>query len=552
MKTDAEIGRLTRLKPIGEVAGVLGVPDAHLVPYGRYAAKIDASFFEEIKDRTDAKLIVVTAMSPTPEGEGKTTLTIGLAQSLRLLGKKTVAAIRQPSLGPFFGAKGGATGGGFSQVHPADDISLHFTGDDHAVAASHNLISSLIDNHIYHGKSPRLDLSRVMWGRAFALNDRALRDVRVGLGRADTERPDRFQISASSEVMSALCLATSLEDLRGRIGRMLIAFDASGDGAAFTAEDLKAAGAATALLRYAIHPNIVQSTEGVPVFVHGGPFGNVSIGCSSLMATRMAMRLGDYVVTEAGFATDLGAEKFFDLKCRAGGIRPSAAVIVVTLRSLRYHGGATDYHLPDMEAAIRGIDNLDKHIENMAEFKVPALVVINRYADDPDVEIDAVKKSIEGRGAIVSVATVREDGGRGGLEAAESLIRLCETENSFRFLYDSDASFETKVRTIVQKIYGADDVIFTESAAGDIASLESAGLGGLSVCMAKTHRSLSDDPKLTGRPRNFKITVNAVRASVGAGFLVAYCGSILLMPGLSSSPRAEHIDVGRDGHITGL
>lgn len=550
MKTDAEIGRRTRLKPIGEVAGGLGVPEAHLAPYGRYAAKIDASFFEEIKDRPDAKLIVVTAMSPTPEGEGKTTLTIGLSQSLRLLGKKTVAAIRQPSLGPFFGAKGGATGGGLSQVHPADDISLHFTGDDHAVATAHNLISSLIDNHIYHGKSPRLDLSRVMWGRAFALNDRALRDVRVGLGRADTDRPDRFQISASSEVMSTLCLATSLEDLRGRIGRMLVAFDAS--GAAFTSEDLKAAGAATALLRHAIDPNLVQSTEGVPVFVHGGPFGNVSIGCSSLMATRMAMKLGDYVVTEAGFATDLGAEKFFDLKCRAGGIRPSAAVIVVTLRSLRYHGGAKDYHLPDMEAANRGIDNLDKHIENMAEFKVPALVVINRYADDPDGEIATVKKSIEGRGALVSVANVREEGGGGGLEAAEFLVRLCETENSFRFLYDSDASFETKVTTIAKKIYGADGVVFTETAAGDIASIESAGLGGLPVCMAKTHRSLSDDPKLTGRPRGFNITVNAVRASVGAGFLVAYCGSILLMPGLSANPRAEHIDVGKDGHITGL
>ena len=550
METDAEIARRIRLKPIGEIAGALGVPEAHLIPYGRYAAKIDASFLAEIKGRPDGRLIVVTAMSPTPEGEGKTTLTIGLAQSLRLLGKKTVAAIRQPSLGPFFGTKGGATGGGFSQVHPADDIALHFTGDDHAVATGHNLISSLIDNHIYHAKLPGLDQGRIAWGRASALNDRALRDVRVGLGREDTERPDRFQISASSEVMSALCLAISLEDLRGRIGRMLLAF--TRDGTAFTAEDLKAAGSATALLRYAIHPNIVQSTEGVPVFVHGGPFGNVSIGCSSLMATKLAMKLGDYVVTEAGFATDLGAEKFFDLKCRAGGIRPSAAVIVATLRSLRYHGGAKDYHLPDMEAAIRGLDNLDKHVENMAEFKVGALVVINRYADDPAGELEAVKKSIEGRGVAVCVATVRQDGGAGGLEAARSLIKLCEAENSFRFLYERDATFESKVMTIAQRIYGADGVVFTDRARRDLASLESAGLGGLPVCMAKTHRSLSDDPKLTGRPRKFNITVNAIGAAAGAGFLVAYCGSILLMPGLSANPRASHIDVDINGHITGV
>ncbi len=550
MKTDAEIARGIRLKPIGEIVEPLGVPEAHIIPYGRYAAKIDASFSEEIKGRPDGRLIVVTAMSPTPEGEGKTTLTIGLAQSLRLLGKKTVAAIRQPSLGPFFGAKGGATGGGFSQVHPADDIALHFTGDDHAVATGHNLISSLIDNHIYHAKLPGLDLSRLAWGRASALNDRALRDVKVGLGRADTERLDRFQISASSEVMSALCLASSLEDLRRRIGRMLLAF--TNDGTAFTAEDLKAAGSATALLRYAIHPNIVQSTEGVPVFVHGGPFGNVSIGCSSLMATRMAMKLGDYVVTEAGFATDLGAEKFFDLKCRAGGIKPSAAVIVATLRSLRYHGGAKDYHLPDMEAAIRGLDNLDKHIENMAEFKVPALVVINRYADDLAGEIDAIKKHIEGRGVAVCVATVRERGGAGGLEAAQSLIRLCEAENSFRFLYERDVPFESKVMTIARRIYGADGVVFTERARRDLASLESAGLGNLPVCMAKTHRSLSDDPKLTGRPRGFNITVNAIGAAVGPGFLVAYCGSILLMPGLSADPRASHIDVDINGYITGV
>lgn len=550
MKTDAEIGRKTSLKPIGEVAGVLGVPEGRLIPYGRYAAKIDAAFFEEIKGRADGRLIVVTSMSPTPEGEGKTTLTIGLAQSLRLLGKKTVAAIRQPSLGPFFGAKGGATGGGFSQVHPADDIALHFTGDDHAVASSHNLISSLIDNHIYHAKQPLLDLARIKWGRAFALNDRALRDVRIGLGRADTERPERFQISASSEVMSALCLATSLEDLRGRLGRMLLAFDR--DGGAFTAEDLKAAGSAAALLRHAIHPNIVQSTEGVPVFVHGGPFGNVSIGCSSLMATSMAMKLGDYVVTEAGFATDLGAEKFFDLKCRAGGIKPDVAVIVVTLRSLRYHGGALDYHIHDTQASIRGLDNLDKHIENIAEFRVPALVVINRYADDPDEELDAVKKAIEGRGVAVSAVTVREDGGQGGLEAAQILVRLCEAENSFRFLYESGDPFETKVRTIAMRIYGADGVVFTDRAGEDLEALEGAGLGGLPVCMAKTHRSLSDDPALPGRPRGFNITVNRVSAAAGAGFLVAFCGSILLMPGLSANPRAGRIDVDKEGDITGV
>lgn len=540
-----------KLKPVTEVAASLGITEDRLIPYGRHIAKVARAGGGE-GPRGRGSLVLVTSMTPTPEGTGKTTLAIGLAQSLRLLGRRAAACLRQPSLGPLLGIKGGATGSGLAAVHPEGDISLHFTGDDDAVTTAHNLVSSVIDNHIHHGNPLGIDPGAVFWKRASRVNDRALRRVRVGI-RTGAERDDGFIISAASELMSVLCVARSMDDLSERLTRIIVARDH--EGAAVTLDELGITGVVAALLSRALLPNLVQSTEGVPVFIHGGPFGNISLGCNTLAATTLALDSADIVLTEAGFATDLGAEKFFDIVCRTGGLKPGAAVVVATLRALRLHGGSADLDRTDGDAAIRGIANLTKHVENIERFGVPAVVVINRFADDPAGELSAVMDSLKERGVTVKVADVRDRGGAGGVEAAEAIVEACEAsggESSFAPLYPLDMPIREKAELIAREIYGAACVRYTDEAAGEVERLESSGLGNLAVCVAKTHMSLSDDPKLVGRPEGFEITARKVYPVAGAGFVVVQCGPVLLMPGLPEHPRAEAIGVDRDGNVTGL
>lgn len=538
------------LRPIEELAEDSGIPREYLIPYGRHATKVSTALIGEFSGKKDGHLVLVTSMSPTPAGEGKTTLAIGLAQSLKLLGKSTAACLRQPSLGPLFGVKGGATGSGASMVHPAEDISMHFTGDDHAVTTAHNLISSVLDNRVYHGNPFGIDKKSILWRRASSINDRALRRVRVGIKTGAAEREEGFIISAASELMSILCLSTSIGELKERVGRVLLARTVNKE--AVTPGDLKITGAVAALLKNALNPNLAQSTEGVPIFVHGGPFGNISLGCNSLVATKLALKLADYVLTEAGFATDLGAEKFFDIKCRVGNLKPSAAVVVATLASLRLHGGAGDYMKPDMDAAIRGLGNLKKHVENVRRFGVPAIVALNRFAGDPEEDLREVIETLANDGVQAHLVDVREMGGRGGTEAAGAIIELCRKESVFRPLYPLDITLEEKLTAIAGEIYGAGGVELTEEAKRDLKGLEEAGYGRLPLCVAKTHMSLSDDPELRGRPSGFNITVRRAYVSAGAGFVVAQCGKVLMMPGFPPNPRAEEIDVDENGEIKGL
>lgn len=539
MNSDIGIARAIELLPIQEIARRLHIPPKYIIPYGPYIAKVHSDYLQDLQGRKDGRLVLVTSMSPTPQGEGKTTLTIGLAQALNLLGRRAIACIRQPSLGPFFGVKGGATGGGYSQVLPMEDITLHFTGDDHAVTTSHNLISSIIDNHLYHGNKLGIDPNRILWRRVSNINDRALRMVRVGLVKGGVERLEEFHISSASEIMSILCLSQNLQDLKRRVEGMIVAFDDRGN--AVTPGDLNIHGAVAALLKDALHPNLVQSLEGTPVFVHGGPFGNVSLGCSSLMATRLALKLSEYVLTEAGFATDLGAEKFFDIKCRVDGLRPSAVVIVATLRALHLHGGINDGE--------GGMENLLKHIENIQGFDLPVVVAINHFPNDTDKEIREVIRTLGGKGVLAFMANVREEGGKGGMDLAEGLVELCKRENGFHYLYPLEMPVEEKITTIARSIYGADGVVFTEGAKRDIKDIEALRLSNLPVCIAKTPKSLSDNPTLLGRPKGFNITIHRVLPASGAGFLVAHCSSILLMPGLPEHPMAERIDVDKDGRV---
>ncbi|MEK6599437.1 MAG: formate--tetrahydrofolate ligase [Deltaproteobacteria bacterium] len=530
MKTDIEIALSVKLKHVEDIAGKLHIPSRHIISYGRYIAKINSALLKDPARKKDGKLILVTSMSPTPAGEGKTTITIGLAQSLRLLNKKVIACIRQPSLGPFFGAKGGATGSGQSQVLPVEDITMHFTGDDHAVVSAHNLIASIIDNHLYHGNKLRINPDRILWKRVSDINDRALRKVKIGF-EGKIERIDEFHISAASEIMSILCLSQNLMDLKQRVENILVAFD--NNSRPLFVKDLKIQGAVTALLKNAIHPNIVQSVEGAPVFVHGGPFGNVSLGCSSLIATKTALRLADYVITEAGFATELGAEKFFDIKCRVGDMHPSLAVIVATLNALRLHG----------------FKNLERHIENIQKFSIPLLVAINRYEKDTDEELSEIINLLKNKDIPAFVADVRNKGGKGGIDIAEKIIELCRQKNKFHYLYPLDMPVEEKIITIAKEMYGADKAVFSKEAADDIKVLEDIGYKNLPVCIAKTPHSLSDNPSLIGRPNNFDITVQRVMPAVGAGFLVALCGKILLMPGFPEHPIAERIEVDDEGNL---
>ncbi len=550
-------GRSPAPRPIPEVARDLGLSEEELLLYGPYKAKVHLSAYRRREKEPDGKLILVTAITPTKFGEGKTTTTIGLGQALGLMKKRGVIAIREPSLGPVFGIKGGATGGGRARVIPSDEINLHFTGDFAAVEKANNLLAALIDNHLHHGNALGLDPREVQFKRCMDMNERALRQIVIGLGgrTGGVPREEVFQITAASEVMAIFALARDLRDLKERFGRILVGF--TRDGRPVLAQELKAPGPMAALMRDAIHPNLVQTLEGTPAFVHAGPFGNIATGTSSVIATRLALKLADYVITEAGFASDLGAEKFFDIKCRVGGLEPSAAVLVATVRALKLHGGAPpvleELQKEDVGAVERGLPNLEKHIENVRTFGLPLVVAINRFSTDTDAEIDAIRRFCESQGVEVAVSEVYERGGEGGLDLAEKALALADSGKArFRFLYEADEPLVQKIERIATRIYGADGVKYTATAKRKLDRLERLGYGGSLVCMAKTQDSLSDDPQLRGRPRGFTVTVRDVYISAGAGFVVPLAGQILTMPGLPKQPAAEGIDVDDEGNITGI
>ena len=554
-KTDAEIAQTTRMRPIGEIAAKLGLPEGKYEPYGRYKAKINPANIFALPPKA-GRLILVTAINPTPAGEGKTTVTIGLADALARLGKNTVIAMREPSLGPVFGIKGGAAGGGYAQVLPMEDINLHFTGDFHAIGAANNLLAALLDNHIYQGNELNIDPKRVLWRRAVDMNDRQLRNIIGGMGKPTDGviRPDGFDITVASEVMAVFCLARDLMDLKTRLGNMLVAY--SKTGAPVYARDLNAHGAMTALLKDAIKPNLVQTIEGTPAFVHGGPFANIAHGCNSVIATRAAQHLSDYTVTEAGFGADLGAEKFCNIKCRLAGLQPDAAVVVATVRALKYNGGAAraDLGQENLEALRHGLPNLLKHISNLKNvFGLPVVVALNRFISDTDAELALIQTACAEYGVKVALTEVWEKGGAGGETLAREVLDAIEHQpNTFRFAYADESGVRDKIRAIAQKVYGAADVAFSAEAEAEIANLEKIGLDKLPVCMAKTQYSLSDDAKLLGCPEGFTITVRGITVSAGAGFIVALCGNMMKMPGLPKVPAAEKIDVDENGTIHGL
>ena len=555
MLTDVQIAQSAKMEPIKEIAAKVGLSEDDLELYGKYKAKISLETIERLKDKKDGKLVLVTAINPTPAGEGKTTTMIGLAQSLNKIGKKTVVAMREPSLGPCFGVKGGAAGGGYAQVVPMEDINLHFTGDIHAITTANNLISAMLDNSLQQGNPLNIDPRNIVWKRCVDLNDRALRHIVVGLGGKvnGVPREDGFDISVASEVMGVLCLATSLDDLKKRIARMIVAY--SYDGKAITVDDLKATGAVTLLLKDAIKPNMVQTLEHNPVLVHGGPFANIAHGCNSVMATKLALKLGDIAVTEAGFGADLGAEKFLDIKCRQAGLKPDAVVIVATVRALKMHGGMDKKELSNenLEALRKGVENLEKHIENIHSFGLPSVVAINAFPTDTRAELNLLKEICEAKGARVALSEVWAKGADGGIELANKVVEVLETEKAdFKSIYDLDLSIEDKIRTIATKIYGADDVIFTKKVVNKIKKFNEQGLDKLPVCIAKTQYSLSDDMTLLGRPRGFKVEINDLIPNTGSGFLVAIAGDIMRMPGLPKVPAANNMDILDNGEIVGL
>ncbi len=555
MKTDIEIAQSVKMQPITQIAKVAGINDKYLEQYGKYKAKIDLSIMNET-DKPNGKLILVTAITPTPAGEGKTTTTIGLADGLSKIGKNVVMALREPSLGPVFGIKGGAAGGGYAQVVPMEDINLHFTGDFHAIGAANNLLAAMLDNHIQQGNALGIDPRRITWKRCVDMNDRQLRFVVDGLGGKvnGTPREDGFDITVASEVMAVLCLSSGISDLKARLSRIIVAY--TYDGKPVTAGDLKAAGAMAALLKDALKPNLVQSLEGTPALVHGGPFANIAHGCNSVTATKLALKLGDYAVTEAGFGADLGAEKFLDIKCRAAGLTPSAVVIVATVRALKMHGGLdkTELANENLTALEKGIPNLLRHVSNIKNvYKLPSVVAVNRFPTDTDAEIDLIIEKCKQLGVNVVLSTVWADGGEGGKELALEVVRLCEQEKGdFTFSYESDMPLEEKINAVVTKIYGGDGVIITPAAKKQIEELTALGFGNLPICVAKTQYSFSDDPKKLGAPTGFEVTVRNVRVSAGAGFVVVLTGDIMTMPGLPRVPAAEKIDVSDNGVITGL
>jgi len=555
-KSDIEIAQEATPEVINKIADKLSIDQKYVENYGKYKAKIDYNLLNEMKDQPDAKLILVTAINPTPAGEGKTTTTVGLGDALMHIGKKAVIALREPSLGPVFGVKGGAAGGGYAQVIPMEDINLHFTGDLHAVGVANNLIAAMLDNHVYQGNELDIDVRRVTWKRCVDMNDRQLRFITDGLGgKANgVPREDGFDITVASEIMAILCLSNDLDDLKKRVERIIIGYTRKGDPV--TAGAIKAQGAVAALLKDALKPNLVQTLEHTPAFIHGGPFANIAHGCNSVMATKMAMKLADYVVTEAGFGADLGAEKFFDIKCRLSGLTPNAVVIVATVRALKSHGGVAkaDLNQENLEALKKGIPNLLKHVENVTQnFGLPAVVAINRFHADTEAELALIEAECKKLGVNVALSEVWGQGGAGGVKLAQEVLRLIDMEEkNFKFAYDVNLPIKEKIKTIATKIYGADGVDFVGQSSQEIENLEKIGCGGLPICMAKTQYSLSDDAKKLGRPENFRISIRGAKVSAGAGFIVALTGDIMTLPGLPKVPSAEKIDVDNTGKISGL
>ncbi len=555
MKTDIDIALEAEMKPIQEVAERLDIAEDELDLYGKYKAKLTDELWNRIKDRADGKLILVTAINPTPAGEGKTTITVGLGQAMEQIGKKAVVALREPSLGPCFGLKGGAAGGGYSQVVPMDDLNLHFTGDFHAITSANNLLAAMLDNHIQQGNKLQIDTKQIVWKRCVDMNDRVLRNITVGLGRKvdGVTREDHFIITVASEIMAILCLAQDMADLKERLAKIIVAYTYSGEPV--TAGQINAVGAMASLLKDAIRPNLVQTLEHTPVLVHGGPFANIAHGCNSLRATKTALKLADYTITEAGFGADLGAEKFMDIKCRIGNLKPDSIVLVATVRALKYNGGAAKEQLGEenMQALKAGIVNLEKHIENIAKFGVPCVVTLNRFVTDTSAELAFVQEFCESRGCEFALSEVWEKGGEGGTALAKKLVETIETKTSgFHYLYEEEKSLKEKMATIAREIYGAGEVIFDSAAEQQIARIEKLGYGRLPVCMAKNQYSLSDDKTKLGRPQNFPIHIRDVYVSAGAGFVVALTGTIMTMPGLPKVPAAEKVDVNENGKITGL
>ena len=555
MKTDVQIAQEAQMKPIVEVASQLDISDDELELYGKFKAKISPDVLERLKDRPNGKLVLVTAINPTPAGEGKTTTNVGLSMALNKLGKKTITTLREPSLGPCFGIKGGAAGGGYSQVVPMDDINLHFTGDFHAITSAHNLLAAMLDNHIHQGNALDIVTKKIVWKRVMDMNDRSLRHIIVGLGKKGdgVMRESGFDITVASEIMAILCLATDIEDLKARLSRMVVAYNSKGE--AVTAGDLQATGAMALLLKDAIKPNLVQTLENTPAIIHGGPFANIAHGCNSVMATQTALKLGDYVVTEAGFGADLGAEKFFDIKCRYAGLKPDVAVIVATVRALKMNGGVAKDNLAEenLDALKAGSANLLRHLDNVAKYGVPAVVAINRFPTDTEAELELLRDLCKEKGIDVVLSEVFAKGGEGGMELAKEVINICENQKSdFHTLYDVNDSIEDKMNTIATEIYGADGVDFTADALKQVRELEKLGLDRLPICVAKTQYSFTDDPKKLGAPKNFRITVREVKVSAGAGFIVALTGSIMTMPGLPKVPAANGMDILSDGTIIGL
>lgn len=553
MKTDIQIAQEAKLLPISKIAEKLGLTEDDYEMYGKYKAKIDFNLLNRLSDKKDGKLVLVTAITPTPAGEGKSTVTVGLTQALNKMGYNSMAALREPSLGPVFGIKGGATGGGYSQVVPMEEINLHFTGDLHAIGVAHNLISAVIDNHIKFGNKLNIDITKITWKRVVDMNDRSLRNIVIGLGGSASgiPRENSFQITVASEIMASLCLANSLKDLKEKIARIIFAYDVNGKP--LTVADLKITGAVTALLKDAIKPNLVQTLENTPVLIHGGPFANIAHGCNSLIATKMALKLSDYAITEAGFAADLGAEKFLDIKCRQGNLSPNCVVIVATVRALKHHGGAKDLGVENLEALSKGLENLDKHIENMKKYNLPVVVAMNRFLTDTEAEFDLIRNRCLEQDVPVALCDVWAKGGEGGEELAKLVLEAVENNHEqYKPLYDLSLSPKAKIETIVKEIYGGSGVTFSAKAKKMLTFIEENGYNELPICMSKTQKSLSDKANLLGRPSGFTVEINEIKMAAGAGFIIAMAGDIIDMPGLPKVPAAETIDIDEFGKISGL
>ncbi|AUJ50565.1 formate--tetrahydrofolate ligase [Brachyspira hyodysenteriae] len=552
MKTDIEIAQECKLERIEKIAEKLNLTDDDYEVYGKYKAKIELSLLNKLKDKKDGKLVLVTAITPTPAGEGKSTVTIGLTQGLNKIGKNAVAALREPSLGPVFGIKGGACGGGYSQIVPMEDINLHFNGDFHAISSAHNLISACIDNHIKQGNELKIDINKIVFKRVLDMNDRALRDIVIGLGGSENGvvRQSSFQITVSSEIMAILCLSNSLMDLKEKIGNVIFAYDINDNP--LRVKDLKIEGAACTLLKDAIKPNLVQTLENTPVIVHGGPFANIAHGCNSILATKMALKLSDYTITEAGFAADLGAEKFLDIKCRLAGLKPNCIVLVATIRALKHHGGASDINKEDIEALTKGFENLDKHIENMQKYNVPVVVAINKFVSDTDKEIECITKHCESKGIDISLCEVWAKGGEGAIELSHKVLKAASEKSNYKPLYELEKSIKEKIETICKEIYSAGEVKFSNKALKMMKKIENMGFGNLPICISKTQKSISDNPALLNAPKGYTLNIDEIKLASGAGFIIAMAGGIIDMPGLPKIPVACNIDIDENGKIKGL